>query len=306
MKKLFLALLVLTSCSSQTAEIERLAIENKRLKEEVLRLERVQKNAIEALEGTRVTLANTSLHSLHSQYNGQTYQLKISYPKNYEYDLDKQYPVLYVTDAETNFGGISYIVQRLIKDKLIPPILVVGIAYDTDYARFYELRSRDLTPVEDKQLRMGGKVDPTGGAPKFCDFFEFELFPYVEKHFRVQADDRALYGHSYGGLFGCYALMRRADLFNRYLLLSPSLWFKDNLLVKEMASLSPYLQSKQIYMASGEHEGRIDDLQEEFVSILRGKEITNLSLKSEVMENETHRTIFGPGFTNGLRSIYNP
>ncbi|MEL7535276.1 MAG: alpha/beta hydrolase-fold protein, partial [Bacteroidota bacterium] len=274
------------------------------LKEEILRLEKVNKNATDALEGNLVSLANTRLHQIHSQANGQTYQLKVSFPKNYDQESNKRYPVLYVTDAETNFGGINYIVQRLIKDRLIPPILVVGVAYNTDYGHFYKLRSRDLTPEEAPDLKMGGKVDPTGGAPAFCDFFEFELFPFIADNFRVKAEERALYGHSYGGLFGCYVLMNRPQLFKRYLLLSPSLWFKDNLLVKQLAGISPSLQNKDIYFASGEFEGRIDDLQEEFVSILRSKEIENLSLKSEVMDHETHRTIFGPGFTNGLRTIY--
>ncbi len=304
MKKLLIALLILTGCSDQTAEIERLAIENQNLKEEVLRLEKVNKNAADALEGNLVNLANTSLHHLHSQANGQTYQLKVSYPKNYDQESDKRYPVLYITDAETNFGGISYIVQRLIKDRLIPPILVVGVAYNTDYGHFYELRSRDLTPEEAPDLKMGGKVDPTGGAPAFCDFFENELFPFVEQNFKAKEDDRALYGHSYGGLFGCYVLMNKAQLFNRYLLLSPSLWFKDNLLVKQLAGIPLSLQNKDIYFASGEFEGRIDDLQEEFVGILRAKEIKDIRLTSEVMDNETHRTIFGTGFTNGLRTIY--
>jgi hypothetical protein len=27
-------------------------------------------------------------------------------------------------------------------------------------------------------------------------------------------------------------------------------------------------------------------------------------MRSEVLENETHRTIFGPGFSNGLRFIF--
>ena len=117
---------------------------------------------------------------------------------------------MYVLDAETNFGGVSYIVQRLIKDRLIPEILVVGIAYDTDYKNFYRLRSRDLTPVEDSNLKMGkNEVDPTGGAPLFSKFLEQELFPFIEKVCRIQPKDRAIYGHSYGGLFGSYVLLEQ-------------------------------------------------------------------------------------------------
>ena len=49
---------------------------------------------------------------------------------------------------------------------------------------------------------------------------------------------------------------------------------------------------------------RINEYQEEFVEILKEKNISKLSIESEVVKNETHRTIFGVGFTNGLRFIY--
>ena len=57
-------------------------------------------------------------------------------------------------------------------------------------------------------------------------------------------------------------------------------------------------------MASGELDLRINEYQEEFVEILKEKNISKLSIESEVVKNETHRTIFGVGFTNGLRFIY--
>ena len=227
-------------------------------------------------------------------------------PKDYLQEQEKTYPVLYILDAETNFGGVSYIVQRLIKDQLIPEILVVGIAYDTDYRNFYRLRSRDLTPVEDKDLKMGNKeVDPTGGASAFSDFLEFELFPFIESKYRVKTEDRALYGHSYGGLYGSYALLDKSHLFNRYLLLGPSLWYKDKLLVRQLPGKSlKFDKPTRLYMGSGELDRGINDRQVEFVEILTEKRILNLTIKSEVIHDETHRTIFGVGFTNGLRFVY--
>ena len=116
----------------------------------------------------RVELANTEVRRLTSRHVNQEFQLKIAFPKSYHSQQERRYPVLVVTDAETNFGAVAYAVQRLAKDGLIPETLVVGIAYNTSYKEFYRLRSRDLTPVVDAELRMGnGAVDPTGGAPDF-------------------------------------------------------------------------------------------------------------------------------------------
>ena len=299
-------LFILTACQGKNSEFEKLKFENQALKDKLTQLEKQTTIDNESKKNTQVTLANTDVQEITSQFNNQKYQIKISYPKSYFTNKEKKYPVLYVIDAETNFGGISYIVQRLIKDKLIPEILVVGIAYDTNYKNFYRLRSRDLTPVEDKELKMGNHtVDPTGGAPKFSDFLELELFPFIEEKYRIKKEDRAIYGHSYGGLYGSYALLERSQLFNRYLLLGPSLWFKDKILVNQILNKNISLDKKsKLYMASGELDLRINDYQEEFVELLRKKNITNLHIKSEVVENETHRTIFGVGFTNGLRFIY--
>ena len=60
----------------------------------------------------------------------------------------------------------------------------------------------------------------------------------------------------------------------------------------------------RVYMASGELEGRIDDLQTDFAAQLVAKQFPQLILKAEVLPNETHRTFFGSGFTNGLRFLY--
>jgi len=250
-----------------------------------------------------VHLENTEQFELPSRHVDQTFQIKMSFPRSYDPEAGP-YPVLYVTDAETNFGGITYIVQRLIKDELIPPILVVGIAYGTDYDTFYELRSRDLTPTQLPNLRIGGKVSPTGGAGAFLEFMQEELFPEIERRYRANPDDRALYGHSYGGLFGSYVLLGRPRLFRRYLLLSPSLWYANELLLREAGSHTLDLAPTVVYLGAGALEERIDDEVAAFADSLRSSASKNLRLLAAVLENETHRTVFGRGFTDGLRFIY--
>lgn len=302
----FLVSLILAACRGDKEGVAQLELE----KDSLGIIIRDLRGQIEEYDGllnrSKVVIANTDVKEIASKYVDQKYQIKVSYPKSYFKDPSRKFPVLYVIDAETNFGGVSYIVQRLIKDELIPELLVVGIAYNTTYKNFYSLRSRDLTPAEDKQLKMGGhKVDPTGGAPDFCKFLEQELFPFIEANYKVENEDRALYGHSYGGLFGAFVLIDNPDLFNRYLLLGPSLWFKDKYMVKEAMRKDLQLtKDTRLYMASGEFDARINDFQEAFVDLLKSKEIPNLAIESAVVDNETHRTIFGIGFTNGLRFLY--
>ncbi len=306
-KRLFLSIFILSliGCGISEADYATLKKENERLKEELSQVNK-RLEELDYLAGhSQVSLANTELKKVESAINGQTYTIKVHLPRTYN-EGNQRYPVLYVTDAETNFGGVSYIVQRLIKDELIPPLIVVGIAYNTSYDGFYELRSRDLTPTKVRSLRPGGRpASETGGSPKFARFLEEELFPFVAENYRVVEGDRAYYGHSYGGLFGSTSLLDHAQLFNRYIILGPSLWFDEELLLRRLPGMDLTIQpGTRAYFGSGELEYRIDDQQEQFVQMLKDKSIAELSVKSEVFENETHRTIFGVGFTNGLRYIY--
>lgn len=295
----------LGACGISASQIERLQQENLRLKEEMEKLKLEIPPVQNQPENSPVVLANTELREIVSSINGQRYSIKVKFPRGY-FESSQNYPVLYVTDAETNFGGVSYIVQRLIKDKLIPPILLIGIAYETDYKNFYRLRSRDLSPVEVPELRLGGQSipDPTGGADAFADFLEEELFPFIAREYRVVQDDKSLYGHSYGGLFGSHILLNRPELFQRYLLLSPSLWFNDTMLLKQIDTVQTKFVNTRLYMASGSDEGRIDDMQIEFIAKLKGRNWTGITYLSEILDQETHRTVFGRGFTNGLRYLF--
>ena len=298
-----LIILYCISCGIPKADYEALKSQNEKLQQQIDTLnERI--GELDYLSAySQVVLPNTELKEIKATSNGQLYKIKIQLPRDY-YQTSSEYPVLYITDAETNFGGVGYIVQRLMKDKLIPPIIVVGIAYGTDYRNFYRLRSRDLTPEKDGRNKVGGRVDPTGGAPAFCKFLSEELFPFIENNYRVDNNNRTLYGHSYGGLFCAYVLLNQSEFFNKYLILSPSLWFKDNLMLNKVKNFSKSFKSTRVYMASGELEGRIDDLQTEFANILNDKKLEGLNLEAEIFPNETHRTIFGPGFTNGMRYLF--
>lgn len=293
-----LFLLTLTGCGVSHAEDDAERREENRL--------RTRLSAVATVEQARpkpVRLDDTEQFALASRHVDQTFQIKVGFPRGYDPGA-APYPVLYVTDAETNFGGITYIVQRLIKDDLIPPILVVGIAYGTDYDTFYRLRSRDLTPARRPQPRNDGTAAPVGGAGAFLQFMEEELFPEIERRYRADPHDRALYGHSYGGLFGSYVLLTRSDLFRRYLVLSPSLWYDDERLLHEVGRRSLDIDPTVVYMGAGALEGRIDDEVRAFADSLRRHAPTSLRLEAAVLDNETHRTVFGRGFTDGLRFIY--
>ncbi len=118
----------------------------------------------------------------------------------------RAYPVLYLTDAERQFGHTVTTVEFLSRNGRIPPMIVVGV-FNTD-------RTRDLTPYRDKDDETTGQMATAGGADRFLKFMETELIPWVESRYRTQTF-RAFAGHSFGGLFGIARSRDTARAFRR-------------------------------------------------------------------------------------------
>jgi enterochelin esterase-like enzyme len=95
-----------------------------------------QTGAVNAEPSRRVEIRDTEMRFLTSKYVDQTYEIDVFFPKDYHNETFR-YPVLYVLDAEYNFGCVAFIAKRLIKNGDIPKALVVGIAYNTTEDDFY-------------------------------------------------------------------------------------------------------------------------------------------------------------------------
>lgn len=94
-------------------------------------------------------------------------------------------------------------------------------------------------------------------------------------------------------------------MFDNYLLLSPSLWWNDQTTLKQARTNAAIaVKDIQLYMATGEMEGHMADDQVEIAGLLERTNKSNLKMKSEILNNETHRTIFGRAFTNGMRFLF--
>ncbi len=105
----------------------------------------------------KVEIKDTELRTLKSKHVGEEYKINIFFPKDYDKE-NRRYPVVYVLDAEYNFGCVAYITRRLIKNGDISKILLVGIAFE--YEEAYASKNRDMhAPVylsvgEDESQRM--------------------------------------------------------------------------------------------------------------------------------------------------------
>jgi enterochelin esterase-like enzyme len=161
--------------------------------------------------------------------------LRVWVPPGYDdaENAARQYPVLYLNDGQnlfepaTSFNGVEWQVDetadRLIRERVIPPLIIVGI----DNAG--KDRVREYMPhrsFQSMMLRVQGTRYPS--------FLMKEVMPFVERHYRVLSGPRntGLGGSSLGALIALYTVAVSPGIFGRLLLESPSLWAANRQIIR--------------------------------------------------------------------------
>ena len=183
-----------------------------------------------------------------------TFHLPPTYGMN-----EDSYPVIYYSDAFFATEITTGTKKILELSGKIANTILVGISQEGDFMRVISDRSRDLIPTHIPQDKVGVYAEMTstsGGAGNFLAFIEHELFPLVEKEHRVDTRNRGFIGSSYGGLFAAWTMVNRPELFQRYIVASPALYWDDYLFFKQEEELwqkSQTLNAK-VFVSAGEKE----------------------------------------------------
>ena len=232
-----------------------------------------------------------AIHEIDSAILGETREIIIALPDGYE-ESDADYPVLYMLDAQENAEHAIGTITTLTDVGLVPPMIFVGISSIN--------RSRDLTPSA-----VTGDAN-SGGAPAFLDFIADELMPWVEARYRANGH-RILEGHSYGGLFGGYALMEEPGLFNDYIILSPSFWWNGEEMVARAAThfAQTAHPGTRVYFGIGDSDGwGMRQELRRFVEALEGANPQGISWHHEELANEEHMSVRAPAHYRALRYLF--
>jgi uncharacterized protein len=183
----------------------------------------------------QVFLENTEQFSIKSKYvPDEDYIIQIGLPTSY-YHSDKSYPVLYVLDGDKSFGMTKEVTDWLIWSNEIKDIIVVGISYGKGTNIWWEKRSRDYTQFKDTVYYY---YPNAGGADNFLGFIKNELFPIVNKDYRTVQDSNAIMGLSFGALLTSYVLFTQPEMFKSYIIISPSLFWNSNSILKQKLIIS--------------------------------------------------------------------
>ncbi len=235
--------------------------------------------------------------SIQSTSNGATYKIKVALPQNYSPTTQK-YDAIYVLDGEENFNFVAQNCNKLSGELGTSNALVIAIGYGND-------RAVDYTPV----VGGGGAVEGGGGAEKFMLFIKNELIPEIENEYSVDTTriSRAILGHSFGGLFGAYAFSKYNMVFGNYILLSPSLWYEDEVVFKiEKGNRIINKNNTQlVFLGLGEMENSGQMLAPfvAFFQVLQ-KNYPGIKIMSHLEPHLNHRGSENPNLIEGLKFYF--
>lgn len=247
---------------------------------------------------TPVTIANSEQFILFSSNTQQDYKIYIHLPASYS-GSDTTYPVVYGLDADIGFGMSSEMNTLLSFREEIPEIILVGIAYGAYPGQEGNNRTRDYTPTA------VAKFPNSGSAEHFFRFIHDELIPVIDSKYRTNPSDRTLSGASLGGLFSLYVLFQHPDVFNRYKISSPSLWWDDGAIFEyEKKYAETYSDlSANVFLSVGDAEGTVKSWKK-LVQVLEERNYKNLKLTTMIFDDAPHITACILGGVRGIKFVF--
>ncbi len=237
---------------------------------------------------------------INSAVLGEERTILVRVPPGYETNK-LRYPVLYMTDGNAHIGHTSSTVEFLARNGRMSELIVVGII-NTD-------RTRDLSPTHVKTTVAGGnsalQFPTSGGADKFIKFIETELFPEIEKRYRVH-QYRILAGHSLGALFTIHTMVSRPELFNSYVAVSPALQWDNQVVVKRAEDFFKARKELEatLFMSVGNEPGPIEDGFYQLKQVLEKNQTKDFAWKAQVLDDEDHGSVVLHSHYLAMRNIF--
>lgn len=239
------------------------------------------------------------IDSLKSIELNETRILNIYLPEGYSADSAQTYNVIYLLDgsADEDFIHVAGIVQfcNFSWINVLPPSIVVGIS-NVDRKRDFTFPTTIQKDKED--------FPTTGESAKFISFIEKELQPFIDKNYKTNSN-KMLIGQSLGGLLATEILYTKPQLFNQYLIVSPSLWWNAESLLKGNPAIlnATYVNKTEVVVAVG-NEGKImkGDAKTLYKQ-LKNSKATNLSVMFKFLGNKNHATIMHQAILNGFEAF---
>ncbi len=195
-------------------------------------------------------------HRMSSAHLHGDRNVTVMLPPSYASEPDREYPILYLQDGQNMFDrregfmgrewGADEVALTAMQEGRMQEAIIVAVDHGGAG------RLDDYSPVADPEY--GG-----GGADDFLDFLTQEVDPMIRGQYRASDSKAAVAGSSMGGLVSLYAGFCHPDMFGAVGAMSPSLWWAQGHLAREVVQHQGPLPDK-IWLDIGDHEGSADEI----------------------------------------------
>lgn len=246
----------------------------------------------------------------------------------------EQPPVVICLDGRWTFGTTLDATRIMSMRGEAPEAIVVGVSFGADQmSEYLAERARWYTPTPFVPPGVTGvkglSAEDTGKAHLFRAFLAQQVLPAIEAEF--ETGERWLVGHSLSGLFGLSTLFTEPELFDRFLLASPSMWWDDRAILgyeERYAQDHDDLPAKLFLSAGGDEDAldakerlsaskdpesvpdppgpgyfRMQANVEVLAVNLASRRYPSLQLHQTVLANEGHNSTIGAAISRGLRVL---
>jgi predicted alpha/beta superfamily hydrolase len=219
---------------------------------------------------------------------GESIDIKIQLPRNYDAEEETLYPLVIVLDGDYLFepvvGNTDY--QSYWED--IPNCIVVGVNQS-------DTRDNDFFYADETNF-------PYAEGANFFEFLGMELIPYIEDNYMV-SDFRIAVGHDKSANFINYYMFKDKPLFRAYVLLSPELAPEMKTFMGEKA---PILDRNTFYyLATADDD--VKSLKTDILALdntLKGLENEFFHYRFDDFEDANHYSLVGLGIPKALNQIF--
>ncbi|MEO7140866.1 MAG: alpha/beta hydrolase-fold protein [Ferruginibacter sp.] len=227
------------------------------------------------------------VQTMQSSILGEERTLNIYLPTDYNVKDSILYPVVYLLDgtADEDFIHIAGLIQFMNFPwvDMLPKSILVGIA-NVDRRRDYTFPTSIKKDKED--------FPTTGRSENFINFLEKEVQPFIANNYKTTASSTII-GQSLGGLVATEILFKRPELFTNYLIISPSLWWDNESLLRVYPKINApiFTKATSIYIAVGKEGEKMVGDAKKLESILRNARKKNVTVNFEYFNAENHASI---------------
>lgn len=195
---------------------------------------------------------------MRSAFLPHAHDVVVFLPPSYHLEPDRSFPVMYIHDGQNVFDdlpmspfgvqwGIDTTARALINACLVEPLIIVAVG------NAGRDRIDEYTPTRDSAHDAGGLAD------RYGRMMVYEIKPFIDRLYRTRqgASDTGMAGSSLGGLLTLHLGIEYPTVFGKLALLSPSVWWDDRWIIRQLGEQHEQRQSLRIWLDVGTGETRM-------------------------------------------------